>query len=129
MILLTSQVDNQIGIAQGFLKSISDNGTRFSLLLDKNLSETNGKSSLANKIYRIDKINFRSAITLNYTNLARLMSDEAKCVRLRSLLIDRVKPTFEPTLPKHYILKNKPILKKLNTSQQAAVIKVLKLQK
>lgn len=103
---------------------MSTNGTRFTLLLDKDLNERSCSASLLNGLFRLDKINFRSAITLNYTNLARLMSDEANSRRLRSIIVDKLKPTFEPTLPKHYVLKNKPILKKLNASQQSAVIKV-----
>lgn len=125
MILLTCQVDNQIGISQGFVKFISANGSRFSLLLDKNLIEwSGGQSNLANYLFRIDKINFRSAITLNYTNLGRLMSAEDRCAKLRELIVDKRTPTFQAALPKQYVLRNKSILKKLNASQQAAVIRV-----
>ena len=127
MILLSSQTKNLIGISQGFIKSISNDGSKFSLLLDKDLAQCNEKSHFLKDFFRIDKINFRSQITLNYTNLARLMSVDSS--RLRKLIIEKIKPTFEPTLPKNYVLKNKSILKKLNSNQQAAVIKVNTLKK
>ncbi len=108
---------------KGFLKSISENNTRFTLLLDKNLIEC--KLNLERCLFRIDKINFRSSITLNYTNLSRLISTDPICSRLREFIIDKKIPTFEKSLRKDYVLKNKSILKKLNQSQRAAVIQVI----
>lgn len=124
MILLTSQTNKLVGLSQGFIKSISNDGNKFTLLLDKDLNERSENTNMLKGLFRIDKINFRSAITLNYTNLARLMSDGTNCARLRSLIIDKAKPTFLKVLPKDYVLKNKQIFKKLNTSQQQSVIKV-----
>lgn len=135
MILVSSLSHNQIGISQGFVKSISADRTRFTLLLDKNLNEislfsiadssNSAKLTLAKTLFRLDKVNFRSAITLNYTNLARLMKNdkvEAKKAhrqveeetngpykRLRSFIIEKKLPEFNPTLPKDYIIKNKVI--------------------
>jgi hypothetical protein len=123
MILLTSQTDKQIGIAQGFIKSIRNNNTLFALLIDKNFNSSSVKISKEH-LFRIDKINFRSAISLNYNNLARLMTSEDKCKRLRAFIIDKSIPTFEAVLPKQYILKTRSLFKKLNPSQQAAIIKV-----
>ena len=123
MILLTSQTDKQIGIAQGFIKSIRNNNTLFALLIDKNFNSSSVKISKEH-LFRIDKINFRSAISLNYNNLARLMTSEDKCKRLRAFIIDKAIPTFEAVLPKQYILKTRSLFKKLNPSQQAAIIKV-----
>lgn len=87
--------------------------------MDKNLAQT---PSFLNHLFRIDKINFRSAIQLNYTNLARLMSPAQ--TKLRSFVVDKRQPTFEERLNKQYIVENKQLLKKLNQSQQAAIIKV-----
>jgi hypothetical protein len=123
MILLTSQTDKQIGIAQGFIKSIRNNNTLFALLIDKNFNSSSVKISKEH-LFRIDKINFRSAISLNYNNLARLMTSEDKCKRLRAFIIDKAITTFEAVLPKQYILKTRSLFKKLNPSQQAAIIKV-----
>ena len=123
MILLTSQTDKQIGIAQGFVKSIRNNNTLFTLLIDKNFNSSGVKISKEH-LFRIDKINFRSAISLNYNNLARLMTSEDKCKQLRAFIIDKAIPSFETVLPKQYILKTRSLFKKLNPSQQAAIIKV-----
>lgn len=123
MILLTSLTENLVGISQGFVKSINNNKTSFTLLLDKNLKGSYSSIQKDN-LFRIDKINFRSAINLNYTNLSRLISSEEKCSRLRAFIIDKNKPEFEKSLQKQYILKNKHLLKKLNQSQQEAIIRV-----
>lgn len=122
MVLLTSQNDNQIGISQGFIKSIECENTRFSLLLDKNLI---GKFDAATCLFRIDKINFRSSITLNYTNLARLISSGDKYAKLRSFIVDKKIPDFLKELRKKDAMLNKHILKLLNRSQQQAIFKVL----
>ena len=76
------------GIAQGFIKSIRNNNTLFTLLVDKNFNSSSVKISKEH-LFRIDKINFRSAISLNYNNLARLMNSEDKCQQLRALIIDK----------------------------------------
>jgi DNA replication ATP-dependent helicase Dna2 len=127
MILLSSLSENLIGLAQGFIRSISKNNSskslKLQLLVDKNLS-----SDLKYKthLFRIDKINFRSSINLNYTNLARLMSESktTKCSRLRQFIIDKELPQFDKVLPKQHIIDNKSIFRRLNQSQQAAIIKV-----
>lgn len=123
MILVTCQSNGQIGISQGFIKSIENDNRLFNLLLDKKLNEKFRPSD----VFRVDKINFRAAITLNYTNLSRLMSSEEKSARLRSLIVDKRTPEFDSTLPKQQILANKSIFKKLNQSQQSAIIKVFLL--
>ena len=123
MILLTSQTDNQVGIAQGFVKSINKSKTAFTLLIDKNL---NAFSCIytPEHLFRVDKINFRSAISLNYTNLARLMSAEKRSVNLRAYIVDKTVPAFDTMLPKQQIMQTKDLFKKLNKSQQAAILKV-----
>lgn len=120
MILLSSQTDNLTGLTQGFIRHISPDQTRFQLLVDKNLAQS---SCYSKHLFRIDKINFRSAIQLNYTNLARLMSPAQ--TKLRSFVVDKRQPTFEERLNKQYVVDNKQLLKKLNQSQQAAIIKVV----
>ena len=124
MILLSSLTDNQVGISQGFIKSINNSKTVFSLLIDKNLSSFNSKYH-NDHLFRIDKINFRSSLTLNYTNLARLMNNDKKSERLRSFIINKAMPEFETVLPKQAILKTKNLFKKLNQSQHKAILKVL----
>lgn len=119
MILLSSQTDEQIGIAQGFIRSIRSDHTAFTLLIDKNLALF--KTS-KDHLFRIEKINYRSAIQLNYTNLGNLMTQ--KHGNLRSYIIDRVPPEFEKVLPKQDVLKTKSLFKNLNQSQQAAILKV-----
>jgi DNA replication ATP-dependent helicase Dna2 len=118
MVLLSSQTSNHVGISQGFIKSIENDS--FLLFLDKNLSGRFESSHL----FRIDKINFRAAINLNYTNLSRLMSNGEVATRLRAFIVDKKVPVFEKLLVKETILKNKHIFKKLNQNQQSAIIKV-----
>lgn len=119
MILLSSITENQIGIAQGFIKSINHDRTKFYILLEKNL-----KKITSDQIFRIDKINFRSAINLNYSNLSQLMNSNERSSELRSFIIDKKIPKFEKSLPKQHVLSNKSIFKTLNQSQQASIIKV-----
>jgi hypothetical protein len=121
MILLSSQTENLIGVAQGFIKSIRNNNKIFLLSVDKNLASTYFKSSREH-LFRIEKTNYRSAICLNYTNLARLMNE--KYSNLRSYIIDKNAPVFDKSLSKNNILKTKALFKGLNQSQQAAIIKV-----
>ena len=123
MILLTSQTANLVGIAQGFVKAIYNNNRTFALLIDKNLASAAHKC-MREHSFRVDKINFRSSICLNYTNLSRLMSDAALSQRLRRFIVDKQVPTFDPTLPKQHIVANKSLFAKLNRSQQGAIIKV-----
>ena len=127
MILLTSQTDNLVGIAQGFIRSISNNNNNFTLLIDKNLSQSNYRTSFADKnhLFRIDKINYRSAINLNYTNLARLMNANERSRSLRAFVVNKKEPSFDKVFNKQYILQNKAIFKKLNESQRTAIIKTL----
>jgi hypothetical protein len=125
MILLSSQTDNQVGIAQGFIKSIKTNNTLFSLLIDKNL--TNLNSINEQHRFRIDKINYRSSICLNYTNLSRLMLSNERSKRLRSYIIDKSLPIFGSVLSKQNILKTKNLFAKLNKSQKTSILKVLTL--
>lgn len=119
MVLVSSQTDNMIGISQGFIKSIYADNTSFTINLDKNLSMFKTSND---HLFRIDKINYRSAIQLNYTNLGRLM--EEKHSRIREYIIDKKTPEFEKVLPKQNILKTKSFFKTLNQSQQAAILKV-----
>ena len=123
MILLTSQTDDQVGIAQGFLKSVDNSKTKFSLLIDKNLTSFNSKY-IKNHLFRLDKINFRSTLSLNYTNLALLMNNEKQSERLRPFIIDKKVPEFDSVLPKQAILNTKNLFKKLNKSQQSAILRV-----
>ena len=137
MVLLSSQTDNLIGIAQGFIKSIRNNRREISLTIDKNLYQffksnaiiTNSKKSIneliGKHLFRIDKVNYRSAISLNYTNMSRLMMPTEASRRLRSFIIEKQKPEFESVLPKQLIVKTKEYFKKLNKSQQAAVLKAI----
>ena len=119
MILLSSQTDDLIGIAQGFIRSIHSNNMGFTLNVDKNLALF--KTS-KDHLFRIEKINYRSAIQLNYTNLGKLM--DAKHENLRSFIIDKKVPEFDKVLPKQNVLKTKHLFKNLNQSQQAAILKV-----
>ncbi len=105
MILLSSQTANLVGIAQGFIRSISGDRRRFALLVDKNLRAP--PLTHAHDTFRIDKINFRSAINLNYTNLAKLMASGERARTLRSFLIDHKLPEFDKVLSKQHILQNK----------------------
>lgn len=120
MILLSLQSENQIGISQGFIKAISNYHDTYVLLLDKNLDLKKYKHS----VFRLDKINYRSAICLNYTNLMKLMDSNEYSTNLREFIIDKKQPTFESGLNKDIVLKTKHLLKDLNKNQQLAVIKV-----
>jgi len=124
MILLSSQTDNLIGISQGFIQTIKNNNTMFSLLLDKNLAANSFKVN-SEHLFRIDKINFRSSTCLNYTNLSRLFIPSEMSAKLRSWIIDKKTPTFQATLPKQDILRTKELFKKLNQSQKAAILKAI----
>lgn len=94
-------------------------------MLDKNLYNQYSKSNYKDHLFRIDKINFRSAISLNYSNLSRLMNNTEISNKLRSYIIDKSLPTFEKLLPKQIILKNKSIFRTLNQSQQSSILKVI----
>jgi DNA replication ATP-dependent helicase Dna2 len=120
MILVSSQTSNLVGMSQGFVRSIGSHKRRFTLLVDKNL-----RTSHADHLFRIDKINFRAALSLNYTNLGKLMGAGERARALRSFLIDKRVAQFDSALPKQYILQNKAIFRQLNQSQQAAIIKTL----
>ena len=50
MILLTSQTDNQVGIAQGFIKSINKSKTAFTLLIALFVSRRQDQFSLGHKL-------------------------------------------------------------------------------
>jgi len=126
MILLTSQTENQVGISQGFIKSINSSKTVFSLLIDKNFN-SHSAISYKSHLFRIDKINFRSSLSLNYTNLARLMNSANRSQQLRSYIINKKIPEYETVLPKQSILKTKNLFKKLNQSQHKAILKVIKI--
>jgi len=121
MILLSSQSNHLVGISQGFVKSIKNQNRTFSLVLNRDITNSPYKID----VFRIDKINYRSAICANYTNLMKLMDDSPRCKRLREYIVEKAKPSFERVLPKQAILKTKNIFKKLNQSQQAAILKVL----
>ena len=123
MILLTSQTENQVGISQGFIKSINNSKTVFSLLVDKNFN-SHSAVGFKSHLFRIDKINFRSSLSLNYTNLARLMNANNRSQQLRSFIINKKVPEFETLLPKQSILQTKSLFKKLNQSQHKAILKV-----
>jgi flagellar biosynthesis GTPase FlhF len=131
MVLLSCTTTGVIGLSQGFIRAITNNSSHFTLLLDKrNLSCRSGGGggeSDQNLLlhYRIDKIHFRSAITLNYTNVARLMGVGERNALLRSFIVDKRAPTFDKCLPKQHILQNKAIFRQLNQSQQAAIIRAL----
>lgn len=124
MILLSSQTDNLMGISQGFVQSIKNNQTVFSLLIDKNLAANSFKIN-SEHLFRIDKINFRSSNCLNYTNLSRLFIPSEMSTRLRSWIIEKNPPTFQVALPKQDILRTKELFKKLNQSQKAAILKAI----
>ncbi len=124
MILLTSQTDNLVGIAQGFIQTIKSNNSVFSLLIDKNLIGNNLNFSKQH-LFRIDKINFRSSNCLNYTNLSRLFFSNDLSQKLRECIIEKRAPTFQTSLPKQDILKTKDLFKKLNQSQKAAILKAI----
>ena len=126
MILISSQTDNLVGIAQGFVKSISCAQTLFTLQIDKNLQNVPANSFMTkNHLFRIDKINFRSAITLNYTNLSRLMLPDKRSQELCAFIVDKKQPEFASALCAKDIMKTRSLFKKLNQSQKAAVIKVI----
>jgi hypothetical protein len=119
MILLSIQNGNQIGISQGFIKSIWNDKCNFILLLDKALDFKNNVPNL----FRIDKINYRSSICLNYSNLMKLIEPNEHAAKLREIIIDKKKPEYEKSLPKDYILKMKPYFKNLNKHQQFSIVK------
>jgi hypothetical protein len=52
------------------------------------------------------------------------MEPTEHCAKLRELIIDRKKPSFETSLSKQDILKTKPFFKQMNHNQQLASIKV-----
>jgi DNA replication ATP-dependent helicase Dna2 len=124
MILLSKQDNSHVGLAQGFLKAIRQSTDKktlvLHLLLDRSLNEHDGSY-----FYRIDKINFRSGICLNYMNLNKLFADTSISRNLRELIIDKRTPQFESHLAKDLILKTKHLFKKLNQSQQSAILKTI----
>ncbi|XP_021343498.1 DNA replication ATP-dependent helicase/nuclease DNA2-like isoform X1 [Mizuhopecten yessoensis] len=75
--------------------------------------------------FRLDKYDGYSTSAILYTNLSRLMADNPRSVRLRSLIIDRSKSEFLPKLSKSDIESVKKIFKPLNKPQKMSILKVL----
>ncbi|CAH8536341.1 unnamed protein product [Dicrocoelium dendriticum] len=75
--------------------------------------------------FRLDRYSSPKVTQLNLSNLVGLMQRSPLCDRLRSLIIDGVRPTYKNTLSKSLVAGIRRILKHLNSSQRTAILRVL----
>lgn len=73
----------------------------------------------------MDKLEYQGGQTLLYSNLSRLMLNNANAARLRELIIDQRVPVFKAGLPKSMLEIFWPVLKPLNGFQRRAILKAL----
>ena len=95
--------------------------TTIKLSLDKPINVTN------NTIFVMDKYEYVSGGSGNWTNLAKLMSNNPKAKNLRDIIIAKNPAEFVSGLSKETALLAKPIVKpmKLNAVQSKAIFKIL----
>ncbi|XP_013379222.1 DNA replication ATP-dependent helicase/nuclease DNA2 [Lingula anatina] len=119
-LVVSGQTSGHIALCTASVVQVTQ--TEITVILDRNLQNTNLNSDA---VYRLDKNDSFNSMASNYTNLSKLLSDNPHSLRLRELIIDARKPEFELTLAKGAIEKVKHIFKSLNKPQKTAILKIL----
>ena len=117
--------DATLALAQGPVVRVDTN--RVVVDLDRTLVADDHQK------YHLDRYEYNltspfSSGSSNLVNLAKLMLDNPRAAKLRSLIIDRAPVTFSPTLNREFAVVAKHILRPLNVVQQKAVFKTLMAQ-
>lgn len=115
---LVVSTKNRIAIAAGKVETITrDNIT---LIFERNLSEMYPQS-----LFILDKYDSESTGVFNMTNLGALLDNRESSDRLRKIIIDKIKPTFQIHAPKMLLTKGSEVLSALNSIQRKAVIRAI----
>ncbi|XP_059175966.1 DNA replication ATP-dependent helicase/nuclease DNA2-like [Physella acuta] len=121
MVVISSEDGRFIALATGFIRKVSQ--CLVEVIVDRDyLHDT---TSFADIKFRLDRNDSFSAAEYLYTNLSKLMEPSPRSKRLRELIIMKSKPQFDLKISKSWVEKVKPVFKKLNKPQKAAILKVL----
>lgn len=110
----------ELALCVGVISSFRTGGV--CVMMDRNLKDYPNWRS---KIFSVDRCEYQNTMSINFTNLARLLMDTPRATVLRSLIIDKTVPSFKKGLPQEVVSKGKHILKRLNKIQQRAVLRTL----
>ncbi|CAH2052079.1 unnamed protein product, partial [Iphiclides podalirius] len=75
--------------------------------------------------FQIDAYESYASTVQNLTNLGVLIEDSERAKRLRSIIIDRARPSFVEKLPREMHRLGAKLMRKLNIEQQRAVFKAI----
>lgn len=109
---------NRIAIAAGKVETITRDD--ISLILERNLNEM-----YPNSLFILDKYDSETTGVFNMTNLGALLDNRESSDRLRKIIIDKIKPTFQIRAPSTLLTKGKEILSTLNGIQRKAVLRAI----
>ncbi|XP_064087433.1 DNA replication ATP-dependent helicase/nuclease DNA2-like [Macrobrachium nipponense] len=117
-VVISSQTE--LALCLGVISSFRNGGV--CVIMDRNL---NDYPNWRSKIFSVDRCEYQNTMSINFTNIARLLMDTPRATVLRSLIIDKTVPSFKKGLPQEVVSKGKHILKRLNKIQQRAVLRTL----
>ncbi|XP_037778324.1 DNA replication ATP-dependent helicase/nuclease DNA2-like [Penaeus monodon] len=112
--------ETEIALSLGVVKAVQEQSVQ--VVLDRDLS---AYPTWREKVFSVDRCEYQNTMSINFTNLARLLSDTPQAAILRELIVDRKPPTFKKGLGEDVVKKGKKILQMLNKTQQRAVLKTL----
>ncbi|CAL4122921.1 unnamed protein product, partial [Meganyctiphanes norvegica] len=112
--------ETEIVLSMGVI--VSCNADTVEIIIDRNIQLYPGWQS---KCIHIDRCEYQNTMSINFTNLAKLLNDSPEASILRSLLIDKEIPKFSKGLNESVVKKGGHILKILNKTQRRAVLRVL----
>ncbi|XP_068218032.1 DNA replication ATP-dependent helicase/nuclease DNA2-like [Palaemon carinicauda] len=110
----------EIALCLGIVSSFKNGGV--CITMDRNLKDY---PNWRNKIFSADRCEYQNTMSINFTNLSRLLMDTPRATTLRSQIIEKTVPSFKKGLPQEVVTKGKHILKRLNKIQQRSVLKTL----
>ncbi|XP_042863351.1 DNA replication ATP-dependent helicase/nuclease DNA2-like [Penaeus japonicus] len=112
--------ETEIALSLGVIKAVQEQSVL--VVLDRDLT---AYPTWRKKVFSVDRCEYQNTMSINFTNLARLLSDTPQAAVLRELIVDRKPPTFKKGLGEDVVKKGKKILQMLNKTQQRAVLKTL----
>ncbi|XP_045595912.2 DNA replication ATP-dependent helicase/nuclease DNA2 [Procambarus clarkii] len=112
--------ETEIALSLGVIASFEEDSVR--VVMDRDLTLY---SNWNKKKFHVDRCEYQNTMSINFTNLAKLLMDTPQAARLRALVIDRNRPSFKKGLSPEVVSKGKHILKSLNKIQQRAVLRTL----
>nr|XP_027220953.1 LOW QUALITY PROTEIN: DNA replication ATP-dependent helicase/nuclease DNA2-like [Penaeus vannamei] len=112
--------ETEIALSLGVIKVVHEQSVQ--VVLDRDLT---AYPTWREKLFCVDRCEYQNTMSINFTNLARLLSDTPQAAILRELIVDRKLPTFKKGLGEDVVKKGKKILQMLNKTQQRAVLKTL----